>query len=213
MPLSEKQQFIKAFFDGFEAKVGRLKDLRSRSFEDEALTLCLVYIDRLASGHYGGQQGQNRKNFWQALKNVSGNPLFAMIHPRELLEQTRAKCPSAGSLIESIVNRQPGALLKEDDLASEIKGSSLPEPEKIEMISNLWRASMANICYDCIRNAEVHGPGSGGLSFDETVYDGRRGVKLDFDMLYAALSEILKRVVEASIQTSQWFGNPKYIRS
>ena len=210
MPLSEKQQFIQAFFDGFKAKVLRLKDLFSQSFEDEAFTLCLVYIDRLASGHYGGQLGQNRKNFWQVLTNLSGNPLFGMIHPRELLEQTKAKYPSAALLIESIVNRQSGALLKEDDLATEIKSSSLTGPDKIQLTSNLWRASMANICYDYIRNAEVHGPGSGGLSFDETIYQGRKGVKLDFDMLYAALDEILRRVADASIQTRQWFGNPKY---
>ncbi len=213
MPLSEKQQFIRAFFDAFEVKVLRLKDLRSLSFEDEAFALCLVYIDRLASGHYGGQQGQNRKNFWQALTSLGGNPLFAMIHPRELLEQTKAKCPYAASLIESIVKRQPAALLKEDELAGEIKDSSLSAPQKIEVISNLWRASMANICYDYIRNAEVHGAGSGGLSFDESIYEGKKGVKLDFDVLYAALNAILKAVVQDSMQTSQWFGNPNYTRS
>src|SRR5260370_5191583 len=111
MSLSDKQKLIEAFFVKFGEKVERLEDLRSQSFEDEAFTLCLVYIDRLASGFCGGKYGRNRKNFWRALKELSGNPLFGMIHPLYLLAQTKAQVPSATLVIESITNQQPHVLL------------------------------------------------------------------------------------------------------
>jgi hypothetical protein len=212
MSLSPKQGFIEAFFKEFERKLGRLEDLRSRTFEDEAFTLCLVYIDRLASGHYGGKYGQNRKNFWRALTELSHNPLFGMIYPQRLLEETKAQWPSAVSLIESIVSREPRALLDENKLAENIRSSSLTDREKVKLISNLWRASIANISYDYIRNTEVHGPGSGGLSFDESAYEGQVGVTLDFKIFFDALCSILSRVTEMSISSSQWFGNPNYIK-
>jgi hypothetical protein len=129
-----------------------------------------------------------------------------------LVEQTRAKSPSATALIESIAAKKPHELLEQDALAGEIGASSLTDSEKVKLISNLWRSSMANISYDYIRNAEVHGPGSGGLSFDESIYQGKVGVTLDFQLFYDALRAILQRVKEASIKTSHWFGNPNYIR-
>lgn len=212
MSLTPKQEFIEAFFQEFERKADRLQKLWSQSYVDEAFTLCLVYIDRLASGHYGGKYGRNRGNYWRALKELSGNPLFGMIHPLRLVEQTKARCPSATALIESIVAKKPHELLEEGVLAGEIRVSSLTDCEKVKLVSNLWRSSMANISYDYIRNAEVHGPGSGGLSFDESIYQGKVGVTLDFQIFYDALRATLLRVKEVSVKTSQWFGNPNYIK-
>lgn len=212
MPLSPKQQFINAFFERFEEKADRLQRLHSESFADEAFTLCLIYIDWLASGRYGGKYGQNRKNFCRALKELSNNPLFGMIHPRHLMEQTRRICPSIASTIESITSRNPQALLEEEKLANEIRGSSATDSEKTKLISNLWRASIANVLYDCIRNPEVHGLGSGGLSFDESVYQGKVGVSIDFRVFYDAFRAILLRIREISIKSSEWFGNPDYMK-
>ncbi len=145
---------IKSFFDEFEKAVDHLQELRAGGFEAEAFTLCVVYIDRLASGHFGGTAGQNRRNFWRALSELSGNPLFGMIHPRQLLELVQGQCPFASKLIDEIVNRQPDALLDEKLLVQEIRKSGLQEQEKTKLIDNLWRASMANIVYEHIRVAE-----------------------------------------------------------
>lgn len=175
MEATAKRQLIQSFFAAFEQRIKRLQELR-KSFPDESFTLCLVYIDRLASGRFGGGAGQNRRNFSRALRQLSGNALFGMIHPRQLRELTQQYCPSAASFIESVVGRQPNALLVEDELAAEVRNSSLLEVEKTKLIENLWRASVANIAYDYIRTAEVHGPGSGGLSFDKSVYEGRTGI-------------------------------------
>jgi hypothetical protein len=211
MKITDKQEFIQAFFCTFEQRVKRLQRLRE-SFEEEAFTLCLVYIDRLASGHFGGKDGQNRKNYSRALKQLSGNPLFGMIHPGQLKKLAQDRCPFASSFIESLISKQPNALLREDDLAAEINKSSFSGEEKSRLVSNLWRASIANIAYDHIRVAEIHGPGSNGLSFDGTVYDGHTGVTLDFQKFHDALCQILEQVKEASLNSGHWFGNPNYMR-
>lgn len=208
---SSKQTFINAFFRAFKDKIDRLQELRN-PYRDEAFTLCLVYIDRLASGHFGGKEGENRKNFWRALAQLSGNPLFAMIHPRQLAELTQCYCPSGVPFISSVINRQPNALLDESDVAAEIRKSPLLDSEKRKLIENLWRSSVANIAYDFIRIAEVHGPGSGGLSFDESIYQRQQGVTLSFDMFYDALTKIHEKVTESSLATGHWFGNPNYLK-
>src|SRR5579883_2993499 len=161
---------------------------------------------------FGGTAGQNRKNFYRALAELSGKPLFGMVHPGQLRALVQDHCPSASTLVDSIVNRQPDALLDEKDIAEEVRRSSLSEDEKNKVITNLWRASLANIAYDFIRVAEAHGPGSGGLSFDKTIYKGKVGVSFDFSTLFDALKEILKNVVARSMSTSEWFGNPNYMK-
>jgi hypothetical protein len=45
------------------------------------------------------------------LAQLSVNPLFGMIHPRQLEELTQRFCPSALPFISSLINRQPNALL------------------------------------------------------------------------------------------------------
>ncbi|PSH04036.1 MAG: hypothetical protein CXZ00_09515 [Acidobacteria bacterium] len=208
---SAKQHFIESYFGAFGQRIDRLQQIR-KPFPDEAFTLCLVYIDRLASGHFGGNAGLNRRNFSRALKELSGNPLFGMIHPRQVMRRARHDFPSAVPIIRSVINRQRNTLVLEDELASEIRKSTLLETDKTKLVENLWRASIANIVYDHIRVAEVHGPGSGGLSFDKTVYAGNTGVTLDFDMFYNALGQILEKVRKVSMATGQWFGNPDYMR-
>ena len=213
MSLSPKQDFIRAFFDDFGRKIDRLKELDAKGFKDEAFTLCVVYIDRLASGNYGSEPGRSAEVFCQALRELGGNPLFGMIHSRELLERTKERLPVAAPLIESLVNKQPGALLSESELGQEIRKSSLLEPDKQNLILHLWRASMANICYEYIRNPQIHGAGSIGLSFGETTFDGEKAVRLDFHVLHAALVKILAHIRNISIKTGEWFGRPTHLKS
>jgi hypothetical protein len=210
----QKEDFIRDFFDNFGSKISRLSELFKASYHDEAFTLCVVYIDRLASGFYGGDSGKNHENFCRALKELSGNPLFAMIHPRELLDRTMQKLPDAVPLVKSIIEKEtPGVLLEEQKVARAINDSSLDGSTKHKATANLWRASMASICYERVRGREIHGPGSGGLDFDETLYNGKKGIKLDFRLVYDALCNIHQQVKAESVQSGNWFGNPNYLKS
>ncbi len=201
--------FIEAFFEEFERRIERLPKLLADSFKDEALTLCVVYIDHLASGHFGGDQSNN-ENFSRALRTLSGDSLFAMIHPRDLLEKAAGFCHEALPLLESVVQNHPNALLEEALLRRAVQESGLAEPVKQKLNSNLWRASIASICYSHIRGQLVHGPGSGGLLFEDSLYKGKVGVKVDFDLLYRALRSIYDSVKTKSLQNAEWFGNPSY---
>lgn len=56
-PISEedqkaKMEFIRAFFDAFDKKVGYLEELYQSDHRDEAQILCSCYIDWLASALY-----------------------------------------------------------------------------------------------------------------------------------------------------------------
>jgi hypothetical protein len=206
-----KKDFVQAFFEEFAHKISRLPELSERSFPDEAFTLCVVYIDRLASGHYGGDPGKNQENFCRALRELSGNPLFAKLHPRELLEGTQRKFPGAVAFVRLVLERKaPGALIDEDEVASVIRKSSLDDSTKRNLTANLWRASMASIFYRRVRGPEIHGPGSGGLDFDETLCNGKKGVKVDFHLVYDALRSIYDRIKAVSVESGSWFGNPNY---
>ncbi len=206
MSWSHKQDVIRAFFDDFAGKIDRLKETDQKGFKDEASTLCVVYMDRLASGYYESEPGRSAEVFCQTLRELGGNPLLGMIHPKELLERTQERLPAAAALVGSLVRRQPSALLSEGELAQDITSSSLAESEKQNLISNLWRASMANICYQYIRNSLIQDLGSIGFTFDGTTLDRKKGARLDFEVLYDALHKIWERVRDTSIRTGDWFG-------
>jgi len=210
MANTDENRFVCGFFNKFAERVARLPKLHSDSYSEEAFTLCIVYVDRLASGYYGGEAGRNRENFCRALKELSGNSLFGMLHPRELSEQVKKYFPDAVTVIASIARSQPHALLDEAAVAGAIRSSGLESSRKQKLIEHLWRASIASICYGEIRGPEVHGVGSGGLDFDESVYNGKVGFQIDFELVYEAVSKIFEHIRRESAQTGHWFGNPNY---
>jgi hypothetical protein len=209
----DKKELVLAFFREFRKKVARLREINSNSYTDEAFTLCVVYIDRLASGYYGGEAGKNQENFCLALRELSGDPLFAMLHPQELLQRAQQYFPGAVPLLNSIVALQPDSLMDETAVAAKINRSTIEPSKRKELIENLWRASIAAICYAHIRGPEIHGPGSGGLDFDRSAYGDKKGIKIDFDRVHEALLRILDHVEEVSVKSGHWFGNPDYLKA
>ena len=155
MASTDKQKIVCAYFERIGEKIGRLPKMYSDAFPEEAFTLCVVYIDRLASGYYGGEAGKNRENFCRALRELSCNSLFAMLHPRMLLQQAQEYFPSAVPLLSSIAASQPHHLLSESRIATEVKSSAMRPSEKQILTENLWRASMASICYADVRGRDA----------------------------------------------------------
>lgn len=207
-----KQNYIRAFFDEFGRKILRLTQLVNNSFGEEAFTLCVVYIDRLASGHFGGGPGKNHENFCRALRELSGDPVFTMLYPRELMERTTLKFPKALAYIKAVVDENPHTLLEEAHVARAVRNSPLDDSIKESLTANLWRSSIASICYSEVRVPEIHGAGSGGLLFDQTTYDGQK-LQVDFLRIHKALWSIYEQIKSTSIQSGDWFGNPDYLKS
>jgi hypothetical protein len=216
-PNPDKLFFIQAYFDDLSTRIENLKKLSSgqiegQSFRDEALILCLVYIDGLASNYYG--EDGIKESFCKALRELSGNPLFGKLHVRRLLDpENDPHWEGAKDGVEKLASENPGELLDETDVANSIRKSGVLEHVQEKLIKNLWRYSIAAICYEMMRNAAVHGLGASTLSFDETIYEGTRGVRLTFTVLHQALVQIAQHISQESIRTGEWFGRKNYFKT
>jgi hypothetical protein len=216
---SDKAFFVKAYFEQAKLRIERLATLRTEklvdlSFKDEAFTLCLVYIDSLASCYYGEA---NAKTFCRALRELSGNPLFGKLHPQVLLDPDNDKywknAADPRRAVEELIKKRPGEMFEETEIADIIRKSNMPQSQQEDLIGNLWRCSIGAICYSYMRSAAVHGFGTGPLSFSETLHDGNKGFRLDFDLLYAALQKIGDHVAQVSIEKGEWFGKSDYFKN
>jgi hypothetical protein len=212
MPDPDKVVFIKAYFDKLAQRIENLVKLNaSPEHRDEALILSLVYIDGLASNYYGGEAV--KENFCKALRELSGNPIFAKLHAKMLLDPSNDKhWQGVKPAIESLVKTKAGELLDETEVAALIRASGIPQQHQDALIARLWRSSVGAICYEVMRNSAVHGLGTGTLSFDETVYEGKLGFTLNFDLLHVALRRISDHVAKESIQKGEWFGRKDYFK-
>jgi len=213
MPDPDKVVFIKAYFDKLAQRIENLVKLNaSPEHRDEALILSLVYIDGLASNYFGGEVV--KENFCKALRELSGNPIFAKLHAKMLLDPSNDKYwQGVKPAIESLVKTKSGELLDESEVAALIRASGMPQQHQDALITSLWRSSVGAICYEVMRNSAVHGLGTSTLSFDETVYEGKLGFTLNFDLLHAALRRISDHVAKESIQKGEWFGRKDYFKT
>jgi hypothetical protein len=213
MPDPDKVVFIKAYFDNLAQRIENLAKLNaSPEHRDEALILSLVYVDGLASNYYGGEAV--KENFCKALRELSGNPIFAKLHAKMLLDPSNDKhWQGVKPAIESLVKTKAGELLDESEVAAQIRASGIPQQHQDALIARLWRSSVGAICYEVMRNSAVHGLGTGTLSFDETVYEGKLGFALNFDLLHAALRRMSDHIAKESIQKGEWFGRKDYFKT
>jgi hypothetical protein len=200
--------FIQEYFSEFRNKIKRLDELFKATFEEEAWTLCVVYIDQLASGRYYDGQEKNHENFCRALLELSGDHFFGMIHPRQLSDEAQKRDQAIRDVVSQFVKSHPGQFIAQETLKQFVQQSSLAESVKSCLIANLWRASVASICYERIRCQAVHGPGwSSTLTFDNTTYDGTLGATVDYGRLRDALYGVLREVESLSLQSGEWFGS------
>jgi len=216
-----KATCIKAYFDDLNKRIENLADLNALDcFRDDALILCLVYIDGLASNYYEGREVN--KNFCRALRELSGNALFGKIHAKFLLDPDNDKYWAGGKTdkdgakakfaVEGLASRGSGDLLDELEVAGQIRSSGVGKEMAQRIVSNLWRSSIAAICYEEMRNGAVHRLGTKTLTFGETFYEGRLGFKLNFDVLHRALRHISDHIAKESVVKGEWFARKDYFK-
>jgi hypothetical protein len=75
-----KASFIEAFFDHAEGRVAFLEDLARQGHPEEAMTLCLVYIDSFAQWLYW-PSSKSGQNFTNALIEFGNDQQLGLIHP------------------------------------------------------------------------------------------------------------------------------------
>lgn len=216
----QKLFFITSYFDNLRRRIENLAKLDAcrfddQSFRDEALILCLLYIDGLASCYYGAgrARGKNKEHFCRALKELSGNALFEKLHVQTTREYVSEKLSEATALIDQLVADMPGQPLDEAEVGRRIRQSPLARnPKTADLLSNLWRCSIGAICYDIMRNPAVHGLGTVPLAFGETLWAGGKGFSLDFAVLHNALKRICEHVAKESVEKQAWFGHSDFMK-
>jgi hypothetical protein len=204
-----KAGFIASYFDEVEARLRFLRELAESGHTHEALTLCLVYIDRLAQvlcwpGH------SSAHNFVSALMEYGGNPLMAFAHP---LQAKRAfeELKSLKTIAAKIDAVFPGpsyellTMLEFEQAVAE----HLTSAEIERLNPHLWRAAIANVAYQHLRNPAVHGFGtSDGLLLTKTSISGDQPIPiLGFSVLHGCAFGLAKEARRRSEANGQWFGN------
>jgi len=81
---ADKAFMIGAYFDSLDTKIAFLKQLHQDDHRDEALILCCCYTEALGSQKYPSSDSK-AKNYAKILEEEGGNPLFSLVHPRQLV--------------------------------------------------------------------------------------------------------------------------------
>jgi hypothetical protein len=204
-----KPGVITAYFADVEARVAFLDDLANTGHEPEAITLCLVYIDRFAqclcwprasSGH----------NFVEALICFGGNPLLALAHPLQATRAFGAMKASWKTLAERIAQAFPG--LSHEVLPIQTFEQALADyvttAELAQLGPELWRATIANVVYQHLRNAAIHGFGiSAGIVLSQTTWNGQPVPIIGLSELKSCARGLIAEARRRSEANWQWFGD------
>lgn len=203
-----KLGFIRAFLDEANTRVGFLEELANTGHKPEAMTLCLVYIDRFAQ-YLGWPQTLAGWNFVNALINFGGNPLMGLAHPFQAVrafEAIKALKTLAGRIGVAFPGSSYGLIPTstfETELAKHITASELTQ-----LRPELWRTTIANVVYQHLRNPAIHGFGSsGGIIFSQTTWNGQAVPELGLSLLRTCALGLIAEARKRSEVNGEWFGN------
>ena len=178
-----------AFFDKAENRVAFLTSLASMDREEEAMTLCLAYIDRFAQCLCWPSTSTGR-NFVCALMQFGQEPLMAMAHPLQAARALVAAKPQCKALAERIGSAFPGPpyeVLPIPDFEHALAKHVTPD-ELARLKPYLWQGTIANVVYQHLRTPAIHRFGTGaGIILSQTTYNGQPVSNLGLVELSACL--------------------------
>lgn len=207
-----KLESIEAYLNDAEAKLLFLTELAATGHRDEAMTLCLVYIDRFAQV-LKWPSTKTGKNFVEALIQYGQDPFMGLYHPLQAA-RAFAQVKQLEMLGTQVAIAFPGPSHELMDLSSfeaQMK-RKIPQFDSPRFRKHAWRATLANIAYQSLRIPAVHGSGvSGGLEFSRTKYNGDPVPILDFRALQNCASALIIKARRRSEASGQWFGNDESV--
>jgi len=179
-------------FDRAKRRCDFLKELYDSDHTNEALLLCLCYIDGLAYWGWGCGYTDSKRRFISVLVQHGGETALADISPSWLLralghlKSFKALAPK----IEPLLSGVEGRLRSRDEIIDLLRPSITAE--ELESLSReLWRGSLAAIAYEELRSWLVHGL----FAPDGVIFEARdapgEARSLDFHMLHGCLERIL----------------------
>jgi hypothetical protein len=209
-----KMFFISEYFNQEEKNLSFLPILFQDGHPDEAMTLCLVYIDRYAQKLlWPGDKSS--KNFVDALVTLGGDPILALVHPLQAIRRfKKMKSPWWQQIAAGLETVFPGPnyelQAQPDFLANLAPHFSRNELHKVK--GELWRTTIAAVAYYWLRNPSVHGLGPGqNTSFSGSTYEGKPVPNLDLKRLHDAAAKLLAELRRRSEKTGQFFGDNRIL--
>jgi hypothetical protein len=209
-----KMEFIRAYLDDYIDKLTFLNELTAMGRRDEAMSLCLVYIDRFAQVLFWpcDKTGQN---FVNAVIQYGGNPIMGLAHPIQAIRAFKEMSAEWQQLSKKVALRFRGPsqeLLPIADLEVAIFGLTKPS-ERVRLHNEMWRTTIAAVAYSRLRTAAIHGFGvRGEIEFSNTTYGGKPAPDLNLIELQKCAFELVAEARRRSDKNGQWFGNDQIVR-
>ena len=204
-------EYMEAYFEDLDRKIAFLGELFHSGHQDEAATLCYVYIDGLGYNlHWPSEK--SAFNFVRVLCDHGNQPNLALIHPagfqRWLSRDTNsAKLRTLAINLERHLSSIKGELFARPDF-SVFLSQWFSAQEVTFLNKELWRGTLAYATYEWLRNPFVHRlRGYGGLSFDGTTYQGKPIPAIQFSQLYEALRAIARHAQQLSETSGKFCGH------
>lgn len=207
-----KRRIITAWFDHAEVRVAFLTDLARTGHEQEAMTLCLTYLDSFAQW-LCWPVTKNGQNFVESLIRYGGDPLMGLAHPLlasrffSEMKSGKEEWKIIGEKIGRAFVGRSGEVISISIFKQEL-ALHLTDAELARVRPELWRSTIANVVYRQLRNPSVHNFGtSGGILFSQTTYQGEAFPALTFWQLLECTRGLVREARSRSEATWQWFGN------
>lgn len=204
----DKFRVIKSFHNEADKRIDFVTRLYKKNHRQEALTLCLSYIDSF-SQWLCWPSPESGKNFVQAIIEFGGNHLMELVHPLQAIASFEGMKPLWKSIAKKIEVVFPGPdfeLISRDPFLVKLN-SQLTSHEATNIKAECWRATIAATAYYFLRNPSIHRFGASELLFPKTTYQGDIIAGMGFMDLHDIVERLhdeLRRRSEANIQ---WFGN------
>jgi hypothetical protein len=203
-----RQIYIQSFHDYAVGRLEFLPRLFADKRREEAMILCLVYIDSF-SQWLQWPSDKSGQNFVEAVAKFGGDPLLGLVHPLQAVRaynQMSTCWNKIADLIESFFAGPNYELQTKDDFLGKLT-PILSSDQLRSVRKELWRTTMAAIAYYRLRNPAVHefGP-EPDISFSRTIYQRSSLPDLDFSRLYGVALKLHAELRRRSETSGQLFG-------
>jgi len=207
-----KLSFINSFHDEADKRIEFLLQLYAETHRQEALTLCLNYIDSF-SQWLQWPSTNSGENFVKAVASFGGDSVMGLVHPLQAVRGFNRLNPYWEKVANEIESIYPGPsfeLQTEDDFIDKLTPHFSTVDLK-EIRPECWRATLAATAYFHLRNPSIHEFGALELSFSNTTYQGSKVLGIDFMRLHRIATRLHGELRRRSEISGQWFGNDKIV--
>jgi hypothetical protein len=183
---------VTSYLNKATAKVDFLDELASSGHKDEARTLCLVYIDRLAQ-ILSWPSEKSGEIFVNTLIGFGEDPWMGRFYPLQLARalSTEDKLKPFSTEIAAAFPGPSYQLMDAITFEKEMR-QKIPKLQLSLLQKHAWKATVANIAYKHLRVPAIHGLGSSGDLNLNATYNGTPAPILDLQRFKKCAIALIK---------------------